>query len=268
MAKFLDSNGLLYLWGKIKGLIPNKMSQLENDSGFITTSDIPEGAAASTTPPKMDGEVSIGTEKAFARGDHRHPSDTSRVPTTRKVNGKALSEDINLGASDVGARSDSWMPTASEVGARPSSWTPNAEDVGARPDTWMPTAAEVGARPSTWTPSAADVGAIPSSSKGTANGVCPLDKYSLVPNQYLPSYVDDVIEAFTISGASPLSAGWLSLASGGAALTPETGKIYVILSEGDYINKTYRWSGSTYVQTNPVDISIITNEEIDEVAAT
>lgn len=24
MAKFLDSNGLLYLWGKIKGLIPNK----------------------------------------------------------------------------------------------------------------------------------------------------------------------------------------------------------------------------------------------------
>lgn len=64
------------------------------------------------------------------------------------------------------------------------------------------------------------------------------------------------------------SAGWLSLASGGAALTPETGKIYVILSEGDYINKTYRWSGSTYVQTNPVDISIITNEEIDEVAAT
>ena len=34
--------------------------------------------------------------------------------------------------------------------------------------------------------------------------------------------------------------------SGGAALTPESDKIYVILSEGEYQNKTYRWSGTTY----------------------
>ena len=33
---------------------------------------------------------------------------------------------------------------------------------------------------------------------------------------------------------------------GGAALTPESDKIYVILSEGEYQNKTYRWSGTTY----------------------
>ena len=37
----------------------------------------------------------------------------------------------------------------------------SADDVGARADTWTPTAADVGARPSTWTPTAADVGAIP-----------------------------------------------------------------------------------------------------------
>ncbi len=59
--------------------VPTKTSDLTNDSGFITTSDIPEGAAASTTVPKMAGEAVVGTELAFARGDHVHPTDTSRA---------------------------------------------------------------------------------------------------------------------------------------------------------------------------------------------
>lgn len=62
-----------------KPTIPSKTSDLTNDSGFITTSDIPEGAAASTTTPKMDGVAAVGTEMAFARGDHVHPSDTSKA---------------------------------------------------------------------------------------------------------------------------------------------------------------------------------------------
>ncbi len=88
MAKYLDQNGLLYFWGKIKALIPTKTSQITNDSGYITTSDIPEGAAASTTTPKMDGAAAVGSELAFARGDHVHPSDTAKVD---KVAGKELS---------------------------------------------------------------------------------------------------------------------------------------------------------------------------------
>lgn len=55
------------------------------------------------------------------------------VPTTRTVNGKALSGDIALNAADVGARAASWMPTAAEVEARPDSWTPTAAEVGAIP---------------------------------------------------------------------------------------------------------------------------------------
>ena len=60
--------------------VPTKTSDLTNDSGFITTGDIPEGAAASTTTPKMDGTAKVGTELAFARGDHVHPTDTTRAP--------------------------------------------------------------------------------------------------------------------------------------------------------------------------------------------
>lgn len=59
--------------------VPTSTSDLTNDSGFITTADIPEGAAASTTTPHMDGTAAVGTELAFARGDHTHPTDTSRA---------------------------------------------------------------------------------------------------------------------------------------------------------------------------------------------
>lgn len=57
---------------------PTKTSDLTNDSGFITSADVPEGAAASTTTPKKDGTAAVGTETAFARGDHVHPTDDSR----------------------------------------------------------------------------------------------------------------------------------------------------------------------------------------------
>ena len=59
--------------------VPTATSDLTNDSGFITTADVPEGAAASTTTPKMNGTAAAGTETAFARGDHVHPTDTSRA---------------------------------------------------------------------------------------------------------------------------------------------------------------------------------------------
>lgn len=59
--------------------VPTKTSDITNDSGFITTGDIPEGAAASTTVPKMDGTATTGTELAFARGDHVHPKDTTKA---------------------------------------------------------------------------------------------------------------------------------------------------------------------------------------------
>lgn len=85
-------------------------------------------------------------------------------------------------------------------------------------------------------------------SKGQANGVASLDGDGKVPSSQLPSYVDDVVDAYIVSGSTALSAGWLSKTSGGSALTPETGVIYVVLTSGEYLNKTYRWSGTTYVE--------------------
>ena len=69
---------------------------------------------------------------------------------------------------------------------------------------------------------------IASSLKGSNNGVAELDASGRVPSSQLPSYVDDVEEYSSLS-AFPA--------------TGESGKIYIALDT----NRTYRWSGSSYV---------------------
>lgn len=105
-SNFLDQAGLGYLWAKITDAIstsasttekkiPSKVSQLENDAKYITLAEVPDGVAASTTVPKVDsGSGDVGTETAFARGDHVHPTDTTRLAT----NGDASSVTVTFTA--------------------------------------------------------------------------------------------------------------------------------------------------------------------------
>lgn len=67
------------------------------------------------------------------------------VPTSRTINGKALSSNITLTASDVSARPSSWTPTASDVGAVPTSRTVNGK---ALTDNITLSASDVSALPS------------------------------------------------------------------------------------------------------------------------
>ena len=76
---------------------------------------------------------------------------------------------------------------------------------------------------------ASDVGAIALSLKGAVNGVAELDANGKVPSAQLPSYVDDVLE-YDKQSSFPT--------------TGEAGKIYIAKDT----NKTYRWSGSAYVE--------------------
>lgn len=79
---------------------------------------------------------------------------------------------------------------------------------------------------------------LPKSEKGSANGVATLDGNGKVPSSQLPSYVDDVIEGYYYNGQFYTDSAHTKL------ITPETGKIYVDLNT----NKTYRWSGTAYVE--------------------
>ena len=126
----------------------------------------------------------------------------------------------------------------------------------------------------------------------TPNKFCPLtdaapgEPHGMIPEDYLPSYVDDVIEGWlepedatiwvynpeteTFSeetldadtffaariekpDTDPTEYGYYK------AVTPEASKIYVDLSDTD----TYRWSGSVYVNISGAAIDIISESEID-----
>lgn len=74
-------------WVLVGGAGGDSLPDQTNNAGkFLTTNgvatswaDVPETVNASTTSPKMDGTVAVGTENAYARGDHVHPTDTSRA---------------------------------------------------------------------------------------------------------------------------------------------------------------------------------------------
>lgn len=105
----------------------------------------------------------------------------------------------------------------------------------------VPTTRKVNGKPlsSDITLNAGDVSAIAASAKGAANGVASLDANGKVPSAQLPSYVDDVLEGYV---ADDLKTFYKDSAKS-SSYTGETGKIYVDMTN----NKTYRWSGSTYV---------------------
>ena len=73
--------------------------------------------------------------------------------------------------------------------------------------------------------------------KGSANGLAELDANGKVPSSQLPSYVDDVIEGYLSGGK------FYKESAHTTEIIGETGKIYIDL----ITNKTYRWSGSTFV---------------------
>lgn len=74
--------------------------------------------------------------------------------------------------------------------------------------------------------------------KGIANGLAPLGADSKIAAAYLPSYVDDVVEAAT----------YASLPA-----TGETGKIYVVFADENNGGRTwqYRWGGTAYASIIP-----------------
>lgn len=76
---------------------------------------------------------------------------------------------------------------------------------------------------------------VDSAKVGIAGGIASLDTSGKVPTSQLPSFVDDVIEVSGIDTAPE---------------TGETDKIYV----DTVTNKTYRWSGTAYIEISASDI--------------
>lgn len=186
---------------------------------FISTDNLAvyNGLIRGDTTPLEDGSPSTGVSKKFARSDHVHPHDSTKVD---KVTGKGLStEDFTSAEKSKLAE----FPSAGDV--------------------------------------------VLKSQKGQASGVCELDSNGLIPTERFPSFVDDVIEAYPVSGATELTAGWLSRTSGGTALSPETGKIYILMAATSTyaVNSQFRWSGTTYIKMLDGGMRPATTAEIEAI---
>lgn len=103
-----------------------------NDKITIAATDTTYGAAGTSLGlVQSGGDVTIKSGVITINDDsHNHiianidglqASIDSKVPSSRTVNGKALTANIILSASDVGARPNTWTPSASDVGALPIS---------------------------------------------------------------------------------------------------------------------------------------------------
>lgn len=79
----------------------------------------PSSGSAYNVSVKGLGSAAYTASTAYATSAQGTKADNA-VPNTRKVNGKALSSDITLSASDVSARPATWTPSAADVGALPS----------------------------------------------------------------------------------------------------------------------------------------------------
>lgn len=219
--RFLDLDGLSEFLTKLRSTLAAK-------SHKHTVSDI--------TDYTVDGTLSSTSTNPIQNKAVKSALD-EKVPTSRTVNGKALSSNVSLTASDVDAATsdhthDGLYYTESEVDSKLNE---KADSTHVHDDRYY-TETEIdgklsGKADSSHNHSAADITSGTLSSDRLPS--IPVGKLSgIIDSSNLPSYVDDVLE-YTAKDNFPTKG--------------ETGKIYVDTAT----NLTYRWSGSAYVEISP-----------------
>ena len=295
--KYLDDNGLLYFWQKIKSLfalkteLPTKTSDLTNDSNYVADASYTHTDNNYTTTEKnklsgiasgaevnvqADWNVTDSASDAYIKNKPTIPSgvsvdtalsSTSENPVQNKVinsalNGKAKGNArIFYGTSETAAETvtkvvicddyDTYTEgdvlvvkfdhantvtnpmikvnrTLSAVYVRQmkNGELNTLENAGTLREVcifvytgvyWVVQGADDNTTYSNATTS--DAGLMSATDKGKVDKLV-FDSNNIIDSSILPSYVDDVIEAYPLSGATELSSSWLSTSSGGSALTP------------------------------------------------
>lgn len=214
-----------------KGDVPTKTSDLTNDSGYITASDVPAAPQATTTTPKMDGTAAVGNETAWAKGDHVHPTDTSRASASDLSN---LQTQVNNISVPQAATTKPKMDGTAAVGTS-AKW--------AKEDHVHPT--------DTSRAAASTVTALQTTVNGKADKATTLAGYGIA-DAYTKTEVDDKVDAIT--GVSYETVSTLPA-------TGQAGTIYLVPNSGTGTNgyDEYIWlaSASRYekIGTTEVDLS-------------
>ncbi len=70
-----------------------------NGTSIALTTDLPTVPSATSTTPIADGIASVGSENTWAKGDHIHPTDTTRAPIANPI--FTGIPKVTIGSSDV-----------------------------------------------------------------------------------------------------------------------------------------------------------------------
>ena len=258
-TKYLDDNGLLYLWGKLKAAFLSAITYDTTNKKLTVTKN------GSTTDLVTAAKI---VEDGGAVTDISGKADKD----TDAVEGNFAAFDANGNPVDSGHKHSDYITDISGKADIVSSGTENnfvaLDSSGNIKDSGK---------------SASDF--VASNTVGAASGICPLDGSSKVDPQYLPSYVDDVVEIIAYESTAPATcakgdqyynSNSKKIFTATAANTwsstgedPEKGKIYVLTVDGTtYAAGTeWRWGGSDMVKLNDGGVSAITNAEIDVIVA-
>lgn len=96
---------------------------------------------------------------------------------------------------------------------------------------------------------------------GTSGGYVVLDENGKVPASVLPSYVDDVQDVYVVENED----GTINVytdAEHTTELVPETGKIYLDVTDPNVAGDSYRWSGTAFVNLGHPKLKEITADEV------
>lgn len=289
--EYLDKDGLLYFWQKIKNLFVsdvnydstnNKITKTKagsiSDVVTIATiktalnlskSDVGLGNVDNTsdankpistaTQTALNGKVDTVTGKSLSTNDYTTAEKTKLdgIATGAEVNQNAFSN-VKVGSTTVAA--DGKTDTLELVAGSNVTLTPDATN----------DKVTIAATDTTYSNATTSAAGLMSSTDKTKLDKLVFDGSNKIDSSILPSYVDDVIEAYPRSGQTALGSTWLATGSAsGTVIAPESGKIYVLMDDsGDYAaNTQFRWSGSAYVKLADGGVSSITNAEIDTIVA-
>lgn len=279
--KFLDSNGVLYLWQKIVGAFVKK----ENGKGLsandftdeqktklagLENYELPKASADNLGGVKVGAGLSVNENGVLSAtgGGTADAVDWANVqdkPATFPPTAHSHKMEDITDAPAV-AKSGSYKDlTDKPTNFAPSSHTHTKTEVGLGN---VDNTSDVNKPISTATQDALD-GKINTSALGQANGVAQLDETGLVPSDQLPSYVDDVVEGYAVITRDTDTASetfnaitdvkFYEEVAHTTEITGEAGKIYIDLDT----NLSFRWGGTKYVLITSSDMTALTNAEID-----
>lgn len=108
-TKYLDYNGLLYFWTLIKNMF----------------------AKPSDANPQMDGTASAGSSALYARGDHVHPSDSSKADAATTLAGYGITDaKIASGTITLGSNTITPLTASSALDASKLTGTASVDTTG------------------------------------------------------------------------------------------------------------------------------------------